>query len=573
MINGNITQERVADAYLSGLLEQGIEYVFANAGTDFAPIVEALAEANKSGRKVPRFVTVPHENLAMAMANGYYRISGKPAAVMVHTTPGTANALCGLMNAAKDYVPVLLAAGRTPLTETGFAESRNMPIHWGQENFDQGSMVREYVKWDYELRSGQCVESVLGRALDIAMSEPRGPVYLSLPREVLGGTVTADSRDPDSRTLGNIPAEPSAKAIQEAAELITKAKFPLIITSTSGRNSATVGHLAALANDFDIAVVQPGTQDMNLPSDHPMHLGYQAGPFLEKADVIVVIDSDIPWIPRTVSPAPGAKVIHIAADPLYSRYPIRGFQMDLPIAGSSAVAVPMLHSALASLVKDKNQSKHRRAEIEAAHQKRYDQRETDFTEAAAQTYVHPLLITQSLNELKSEDSIVINEIGLGIDPSYLDLTMPGTYLSGGTASGLGFGIGAALGAKLAAGSRDVIAVVGDGSYMFGNPIPCHFVARTENLPTLTIVANNSSWHAVHKSTVGIYPDGAAAHANTRTLTDLTPSPSFEKAIETSDGFGQRVDHPEDLHAAIKRGLEAVRDGTPALINVITKGRV
>ena len=107
-----------AEAYLARLGERGIEYVFANAGTDFAPIVEALSR-NTGNAKFPHFITVPHENVAMAMAHGYYRICGKPAAVMVHVTVGTANAICGLMNAARDNVPVLLAAGRTPITETG----------------------------------------------------------------------------------------------------------------------------------------------------------------------------------------------------------------------------------------------------------------------------------------------------------------------------------------------------------------------------------------------------------------------------------------------------------------------
>ena len=125
-------------------------------------------------------MTVPHENVAMAMAHGYYRIAGKPAAVMVHVTVGTANAINGIINAARDNIPVLLAAGRTPITETGSIASRNRPIHWGQESFDQGGMLREYVKWDYELRGGQPVEAVVDRALDIAMSEPRGPVYLTL---------------------------------------------------------------------------------------------------------------------------------------------------------------------------------------------------------------------------------------------------------------------------------------------------------------------------------------------------------------------------------------------------------
>ena len=183
-------KEMVAEAYLTRLGERGIEYVFANAGTDFAPIVESLAR-NVGNKKFPRFITVPHENVAMAMAHGYYRTAGKPAAVMVHVTVGTANAICGLMNAARDNVPVLLAAGRTPITETGHIASRNRSIHWGQEAFDQGGMVREFVKWDYELRDGQPVDAIVDRALDIAMSEPRGPVYLTLPREVLANPAVA----------------------------------------------------------------------------------------------------------------------------------------------------------------------------------------------------------------------------------------------------------------------------------------------------------------------------------------------------------------------------------------------
>ena len=192
----------VAETFLASLVDNGIEYVFANGGTDFAPVIEALVSSSQAGRKIPEFVTVPHENVAMAMAEGYYRISGKPAAVMVHVTVGTANTICGVMNASRDNVPILVMAGRTPLTETGDIGSRNVAIHWGQENFDQGGMLREYVKWDYELRDNQPVEKIVNRALDIAMSEPRGPVYLNLPREVLGHTVSNDRVIPKKTSLG-----------------------------------------------------------------------------------------------------------------------------------------------------------------------------------------------------------------------------------------------------------------------------------------------------------------------------------------------------------------------------------
>ena len=185
-----------AQAYLARLAERGIDYVFANAGTDFAPDRSKCSPATPTaGANFRKVITVPHENVAMAMAHGYYKIAGKPAAVMVHVTVGTGNTVNGLMNAARDNIPILLAAGRTPITETGHIASRNRPIHWGQESFDQGGMVREFVKWDYELRAGQPVAAIVDRALDIAMSEPRGPVYLTLPREVLSDAATAPRRD------------------------------------------------------------------------------------------------------------------------------------------------------------------------------------------------------------------------------------------------------------------------------------------------------------------------------------------------------------------------------------------
>jgi len=170
----NSSEMTVAELFLKALYDQGIEYVFANAGTDFAPIIEALVTASQKGNPTPTFLTVPHENVAISMAQGYYRMAGKSAGVMVHVTVGTANAICGLMNSSRDNVPTLLIAGRTPLTETGNMGSRNIGIHWGQENFDQGGMVREYVKWDYELRTDQPVDAIVGRALDIANSEPPG---------------------------------------------------------------------------------------------------------------------------------------------------------------------------------------------------------------------------------------------------------------------------------------------------------------------------------------------------------------------------------------------------------------
>jgi acetolactate synthase-1/2/3 large subunit len=562
--------EMTADAYIARLGERGIEYVFANAGTDFAPIVESLARNAGKDAKAPRFLVVPHENVAMAMAHGYYRTCGKPAAVMVHVTVGTANAICGLMNAARDNIPLLLAAGRTPITETGNIASRNRSIHWGQEAFDQGGMVREFVKWDYELRSGQPVDAVVDRALDIAMSEPRGPVYLTLPREVLAAPAT-HARRATVRPLGVPTPEPAHAAIEEAAHIIAKAEFPLIVTSSIGRDPAAVGELAKLADAFALPVVQTEARDFNLPSDHAMNLGFDAKPWLAKADVIIVLESVVPWIPAAGGPRPDARIINISSDPLATRYPFKEIEADLLIAGDPCAALRLLRQSLAEVPKARNGAADKRREaVAAARTEAAARRKKLLDTVKDQSPIHLAVLAVCINRVKSEDAIVISE--LGVPQSALRLTQPRSFMGGLLSGGLGFGLGAALGAKLAAPDREVITTVGDGSYMFGNPLPYHHVGRAEKLPTLTIVANNMMWGAVRQATLDVYPDGRAAKANVMPLTELTPSPDFEKVVEACGGRGEKVSTPGELLPALERSLDAVRSGTPATLNVMTQGR-
>jgi acetolactate synthase I/II/III large subunit len=190
-----VAVDNVAEAYLALLADRGVEYLFANAGTDFAPLVEAFAKAARTGTPVPQPVLATHENLAFSMAHGYAIVTRRVPAVMVHVSVGTANGVCGALNAARDNVPILFTAGRSPLTESGLPGARDVYIHWAQEMFDQAGMLREIVKWDYELRNGEQLETVIDRALSIATTSPGGPVYLSLPREVLAAPLPGFSYD------------------------------------------------------------------------------------------------------------------------------------------------------------------------------------------------------------------------------------------------------------------------------------------------------------------------------------------------------------------------------------------
>src|SRR5678810_868975 len=239
--------ETAADAWLGLLAARGIEYLFANGGTDFAPVVEAYAKGQKLGWRLPQIVIVPHENMGVAMAHGYAMVTGKPQAMMVHVGVGTANSINGLINASRQNIPILFTAGRTPITESGaLPAARNNYIHWAQEHFDQGAMLREFVKWDYELRHAEQVETIVDRALAIAQSEPQGPVYVTLPREVLASPFQKELSKSATMVAASAPAA-DPEALAQAAKLLGHAQRPLLITANGGRtldSSRAIEHLA-----------------------------------------------------------------------------------------------------------------------------------------------------------------------------------------------------------------------------------------------------------------------------------------------------------------------------------------
>jgi len=287
--------------------------------------------------------------------------------------------------------------------------------------------------------------------------------------------------------------------------------------------------------------------------------------------VVIVIDSVVPWMPRLVQPRKDAKVIHIGSDPLETRYPFRELETDLLIAGSSLAALTMLQENLSEAMKSRQSTVERRRKALAQMREEILAKRRKLIDTVKdQTPIHPAWLAACINQVKSEDAIVISELGAPLP--VLELRKPLTYMGGLLSGGLGFGMGAGLGAKLAAPEREVIVTVGDGSYMFGNPVPYHYVARAEQLPTLTVIANNQSWLAVRQSTLDVFPEGRAAKANVMALTELKPAPDYEKVIETCGGRGEKVEAPGDLVPALRRGLDTVRSGTPITLNVLTQAR-
>ncbi|MYZ50141.1 thiamine pyrophosphate-requiring protein [Propylenella binzhouense] len=551
-----------AEAVLGHMKAAGIDVIFANGGTDFPSIIEAFARSAESGIAMPEPMIVPHEGVAVGMAHGYYLMSGRPAGVMVHVNVGLANSVMGLVNAASENVPVLMCSGRTPLTEKGRFGSRSSPIHWGQEMRDQAGMIREIVKWDYELRYPEQAGPAIDRAISIAMSEPRGPVYLSLPREALAEPVRDGGRPPV--LAPTLYGPPRAEAVGKAADLLAAAERPLLIVQ-SAEIGEDFGPLARFAERYALPVAEYWSTRLALPTTHPMHVGREPADLVRDADVIVVLNAMVPWIPDHVELAPGCRVIAIGPDPQFRAVPMRGFELDVSLAGGTNEGLSALAEAMAARVPADADFAERRARIAAL---------KEAQAAAVEKRVglgggapmNPAFVSRCISDAMGERATLFNE--LGVDPAAMAFTAPRSYFANPLSGGLGWGVPAALGALVADRSRQVIAAVGDGSYMFANPVACHQTAAALGLPLLTVVFNNGIWNAVRRATVYMYPDGSAATANVMPITALSPAPDYAAVARAHGAHAERVEDGAALPGALARALAETRSGRQALLEVV-----
>jgi acetolactate synthase-1/2/3 large subunit len=556
--------QTAAEVFLRQLGASGVDWFFANGGTDFPPIVEAFAKLEGSNHRLPRPMTVPHENAAVAMAHGAYMVTGRPQAVMVHVNVGTANTVNGILNANRDHTPVFVLAGRTPYAEHGRHGARTRNIHWAQEMFDQAGLVREAVKWDGELRQPEQAADLVTRALSLAMAAPRGPVYATLPRDTLAAPAGAAQVQASPATAPATPP-PDPAALEQAARLIAGAARPLVITSAAGRMRAGFDALSRFAARFAVPVISFTPRFVNLPADHPMHLGYEPGPLLAEADCVLVLDTDVPWIPHLQGPPAGCPVIHVGPDPLFQRYPMRNFPCALAITAEIGPALDGIGALLDPLLPAAAVAARADALSAMSARQRADWRAS--VAAPPDGPMTPEWISHCLAEALPDDAVIVNEYPLR--QTHCPRIRHGTFYGQSTAGGLGWGFGAALGAKLAAPEKLVVATLGDGAYVFNNPTACHWVSEAHGLPVLVVVFNNARYAAVRNSTLAMYRDGAAAMTGGALLADLSPSPAFEKLAEASGGHGERVTRAADLPEALRRAMAVVaQEKRQALVNVV-----
>ncbi len=570
MANKTIKVGTVGQALLEILRDRGVDYVIGNA---FTSIIDGFARFEAESKKSPRPLMVPHEQVAIAMAHGYYEVTGRPQVAIVYSTPGTANAAGAIINAARARVPMVILAARSAATEeSGIPGARDIHVQWAQESFDQAGMVREYLKWDYELRHPAQLESVVDRAFELAMDEPRGPVYLSLPRDLIAQPLDEITIRSPSKRSADVLRYPDPAKIDAAAEILAEAKRPLVITSELGRNSQAVAALVDLAEACAAEVLEASPTHANFPADHPSHIGYVFGSQIHtsvaKADAILVIDCDVPWFNSRVKIRDRTRVIQLGTDPFFGRYPMRNFRCDVPIAADPVAALPLLIKATKQRV-GKDLIRERRRTLAKRHQAADAKLEKSLQREAARVPIGFQWASKCIGDLQGPNTLIVNEYPL--DLRHATPLSSGSYLGASHAGGLGWGFGAALGAQLGSPERTVIATLGDGSYIFSVPTACHQAARLHELPVLTVIFNNGGWDEVSNSTRNVHPDGWAVSTGNFPMVSMGPSPRFEEIVSAFDGHGERVEEPSELPGALKRGLEIVqKERRQVLVNVICR---
>jgi len=355
--------------------------------------------------------------------------------------------------------------------------------------------------------------------------------------------------------------------IQRAARVLAQARNPIAITRMIGKDPATVPHLVCLAETLNLPIFDGGATHMNFPYSHRLHQPGRAEPHIEQVDVILTLESDWPWAPGQHEPHPDATVISVGPDPLFSRYPLRSFQSDISLAGSAALTLQSLVEAVRGESLDMARIHERGLAWEAAHAKAGAALQAQAETGRTKRPLDKAWVSACVEQVRNDSTIIINELGL--DVSQFRFERPGTYFGAPAPGILGWGLGAALGAKLAAPDKTVIACIGDGSYMFGAPTAAHWVARCLQLPVLFIVWNNARWNAVASATRGLYPDGWTAHLNSYPFSDLSPSMDWELVCQAAGGYGERIEDPAEVPAALARALRVVQqEQRQALLNMV-----
>ena len=555
-----------AEALLEILKANGIDTIFINPGADTTPVQSAILKYMSSGKPCPKLILNLDESVAMSAAHGNYIVTGKPQVVMVHAELGTLQVGGALHNAQWGRVPLLFLAG---------APSETRRLTWMQQPYDQGSIVRNSVKWDHRTDSQENFFEVFQKAFQIACTEPTGPVYLTYPINYLGEEIEEQPVFAAAPPGGLPFSGNDIEDLNRMSELLLAAERPLILTGFSGRYAQSVDKLVELAETLS-APVLTGPNRMNFPTTHALCAGIEKGPskrrnpYITDADVVLLIDYDAPYVPAMEAPKRDTKILSIGVDPSTQGRLIWGCGPDQFIKADSREAIPALTEMIRKKITHAKRSYYneRFKQLEKAHKDARKEYLTRAMNVAGRKPISPDWLCKCINDTITEDTILVNHVISHFESvaEQIDRTKPGTLLScpGGSIS---WALGASLGAKLAAPDKTVVSLVTDGGFIWGCPVATLWAARSHKAPFLSIIFDNQSYGAI-RSIVSRNADGRLSDdVGLQVGVDITSPPDYSAVAKACGGYGVTVENPVDILPALKEGLAQIDAGKAAVLDV------
>ncbi len=563
------------EALLQACRDLGVDCVFSSAGSEWAPVWEALARQAEDGTPGPRYLDLTHETVAVGMATGYAAVTGRGQVVLLHAGAGLLQGANAVHGALLTGVPMVVCSGES----AGYGDAagpdpgsqwyRNLSIVGGPQAF-----AAPWTKWACAAADVSVLYGMVRRAGELAAQTPAGPVYVNTPVEVL-----LDRWQPPP-AAGPVPPAasvgPAAGDVEPAARLLAGAQRPVLAAESVGRDPDAFAALTELAELLAIPVVEPQSAVCaNFPRTSPLHAGGDLAPLAAGADLVILAGCRAPWYPPSAKPG-NATVLVIDEAPHRPHLAYQVLTADHYVSGAIGPALRAITARVRELgAGDSDGVAARRRQLEQAFATA-DQARRDAEQRALAVKgdgeagggpADPVALVAALREALDADAVVVDET---ITHSrtvarHLMAGEPGRYRY--VQGGLGQGLGVALGAKLALGDRLTVLTVGDGSWLYNPVLPGLMAAAQYGLPLLVVVFTNGSYLSMRHNHVRAYPDGAAVRTGRFHGVDLSAQPDAAAVATAAGAMGITVASTGELAPAFAEAVAAVRGGQTAVVNV------
>ena len=574
-----------SDLMVEVLRELGIKYIALNPGASYRGLHDSMV--NFEAGKGPEIIMCTHEEIAVALANGYARVTGDIMATGLHNVVGLQHASMAIFNAWCDRTPILNLGGGGPQNAT-----HRRSTDWVHTALVQGNAVRDYVKYDDQPNSVDAIPESFLRAYRIAMTEPRGPVYICLDTDVQEEKISIPMVVPHAQ-LFRPPSGPAAnpESLRQASRLLAEAQWPVIVAGELGRNPKALPPLLDIAEELGAAVIDSDGR-YAFPSTHPLNLTNAREDALRDADVVLALD--VPSLGVPLGPSvrergnfapvisPSCKVIHITLLDLERQSWVSDamwlLPVHVPIAADTAVALPQLLEQLRERIRNNAESsrqvRERRAKIEAIYNQARKKSQEWIEKNWDEKPISQARFFGEINKRMQGKAWALVSAHGRRWREVIEVTEPAHGIGGGRGGGVGYGlpssIGAALGHKES--GRLCVSIIGDGDFlMTSNAL---WTAAKYQIPLLVLVMNNRSYYndEEHQERMAKWRQRPVENKGIGIrIEDPAPDLAAISRALSVDAFGP-ITEPDQLGSIVDKAIAIVEGGKPAVVDIITQPR-